>query len=119
MDDTAAFTAEAVLDPNTPSILRVAGDQVSAAGLASLATTLTKKEFRVMRGGSLTTLKRIIRIIRAISSRADEPFPIWQGMQYLYCMFEGSGKLVSLDNDRYPSIRWTSVRTILTEALLG
>ena len=33
MDDTAAYTAEAALDAEAPSILRIAGEQISAAGL--------------------------------------------------------------------------------------
>ena len=35
--DTAAFTAAAALDPDTPNILRIAGDQISARELAVLA----------------------------------------------------------------------------------
>ncbi len=38
-------------------------------------------------------------------------------MQYLYCMFEGSGMLTPLDNDRYPNLSWTKVRTILKTAV--
>jgi uncharacterized protein YbjT (DUF2867 family) len=113
MDNTAEFTAEAALDSDAPSILRIAGDQVSASGLASLASELSKRKFKLMRGGSLKTLKNIIHVVKAISPKTDKPFPIWQGMQYLYYMFEGSGKLVELDNHRYPDIRWISVKEIL------
>jgi hypothetical protein len=34
-------------------------------------------------------------------------------MQYLRDMFSGLPKLVPLDNDRYPGIRWTPVREVL------
>jgi uncharacterized protein YbjT (DUF2867 family) len=117
MDDTAAYTAEAALDPDAPRILRIAGEQISAAGLASAASEVSGKTFRLLRGGSLGRLRRIIKITRALTPNSDSPFPVWQGMQYLYCMFEGSGTLTPLDNQRYPNLRWTGVREILKEAV--
>jgi uncharacterized protein YbjT (DUF2867 family) len=115
MDDTAAFTAEVALDGEAPPILRVAGEQISAAGLAEAASEVSGKSFRVLRGGSIKRLQRIMKITRALTPKSDAAFPIWQGMQYLYCMFEGSGKLMPLDNDRYPNLRWTGVRAMLQE----
>jgi uncharacterized protein YbjT (DUF2867 family) len=113
MDDTAAFTAEVALDPEAPPVLRIAGEQISAAGLAAVASEVVGKPFRLMRGGSLRRLQRIARVTRALTPNSDAPFPIWQGMQYLYCMFEGSGMLTPLDNQRYPNLHWTGVRTVL------
>jgi hypothetical protein len=117
MDNTAAFTAEAALDPSTPRFLRVAGEQVSAIDLAKAATDLGRGKFSVLRGGNLNRLKHIIRITRAFTPASDNPFPVWQGMQYLHCMFEGSGKLSPLDNGRYPNLRWTGVKEILKQIL--
>jgi uncharacterized protein YbjT (DUF2867 family) len=117
MDDTAAFTAEAALDPEAPPILRIAGEQISAAGLAEVASEVVGKPFRLLPGGSLKRLQRIIRITRALTPNSETPFPVWQGMQYLYCMFEGSGVLAPLDNQRYPNLHWTSVRTVLHQAV--
>ena len=34
-------------------------------------------------------------------------------MQYMRNMFDGRAKLEPLDNDRYPSIRWTTARDVL------
>ena len=116
MDDTAAYTAEVALDPHAPEILRIAGEQISAAELARTASEVTGKDFRLLRGGSLKRLRRIIGVTRALTPKSDAPFPIWQGMQYLYCMFEGSGMLRPLDNERYPKLRWTGVRTVLRQA---
>lgn len=113
MDDTAAYTAEAALDPGTPSILRIAGEQISAEGLATAASEASGKRFRLVRGGSLGTLQRISKVVRMLTPESDAPFPVWQGMQYLYCMFEGSGMLKALDNERYPKLKWTGVRTVL------
>jgi uncharacterized protein YbjT (DUF2867 family) len=117
MDDTAAFTAEAALDPAAPPVLRIAGEQISAAGLAVVASEVVGKPFRLLRGGSLRRLQRIIRVTRALTPNSEAPFPVWQGMQYLYCMFEGSGLLTPLDNQRYPNLHWTSVRMVLQEAV--
>lgn len=117
MDDTAAFTAEAAMDAEAPPVLRIAGEQISAAGLATAASEVSGRPFRLLRGGSLGRLQRIIKITRALTPRSDAPFPVWQGMQYLYCMFEGSGMLTPLDNRRYPHLRWTGVRTVLKQAV--
>ena len=117
MDDTAAYTAEVALDSAAPGILRIAGEQISAAGLARAATEVSTKTFGLLRGGSLGRLQRIIGITKALTPKSDAPFPVWQGMQYLYCMFEGSGLLKPLDNERYPNLRWTDVRTVLKQAV--
>lgn len=117
MDDTAAYTAQAALDSEAPPILRIAGQQISADGLAKLASEVSGRHFRTLRGGSLKRLTRIIQVTRSLTPNSEAPFPVWQGMQYLYCMFEGSGTLAPLDNGRYPNLRWTSVRTLLKQAL--
>lgn len=117
MDDTAAYTAEVALDPDGPRMLRVAGEQISAVGLASAASEVSGKGFRLLRGGSLARLQRMIKVTRALTPKSDAPFPVWQGMQYLYCMFEGSGMLKPLDNARYPNLRWTGVRSVLKQAV--
>ncbi len=117
IDDTAAFAAEAALDAEAPSVLRVAGEQISAAGLAKAASEVSGKPFRPLRGGSLKRLQRIIAMTRALTPSSDAPFPVWQGMQYLYCMFQGGGVLTALDNGRYPHLRWTGVRAMLQQAV--
>ena len=117
IDDTAAYTAEVALDPDAPSILRIAGEQITAAGLAEAASSVSGTPFRLLRGGSLGRLRRISDIVRALTPPSDAPFPVWQGMQYLYCMFEGSGMLTPLDNRRYPDLSWTGVRTVLKQAV--
>ena len=116
-DDTAAYTAEVALDPAAPPILRIAGEQIDAAGLARAASEVSGKTFRLLRGGGLRRLQRIIKVTKALTPSSDAPFPVWQGMQYLYCMFEGSGLLTPLDNARYPNLRWTGVRTVLKQAV--
>ena len=117
MDDTAAYTAEVALDPSAPGILRIAGEQISASGLARAASAVSGKQFRLLRGGGLGRLRKIIGLTKKLTPTSDEPFPVWQGMQYLYCMFEGSGMLTPLDNHRYPNLRWTNVRSVLKPAV--
>lgn len=117
MDDTAAYTAEVALDSDAPPILRISGEQISAAGLANAVSEVSGKEFRLLRGGSLSRLRTIIGITKTLTPKSDAPFPVWQGMQYLYCMFEGSGMLTPLDNQRYTSLRWTGVRSVLKRAV--
>ncbi len=113
MDDVAAFTAAAALDATTPRFLRIAGEQISARGLATAAGDVTGDRFGTVRAGGLGLLAALIRVLRRIMPARDDVFPPWQGMEYMYDMFEGSGKLFPLDNDRYVGMRWTSVRELL------
>jgi nucleoside-diphosphate-sugar epimerase len=114
MDDTAAFTASAALDPSTPRFLRIAGDQISARELATVASEVTGKEFRLFRAGGLGMLGTLIKVARTVAPGKKELYPAWQGMQYMRNMFDGRAKLEPLDNDRYPSIRWRTARDVLS-----
>ena len=113
IDDTAAFTASAALDPSTPRFLRIAGDQLSARELTAVASEVTGMKFRLFRAGGLGTLGTLIKIARRVVPGDKELFPAWQGMQYMHNMFDGRAKLEPLDNDRYPCIRWTTARDVL------
>ena len=115
IDDTAAFTAAAALDPATPRFLRIAGDEISARGLAAAATEVSGERFGLIRAGGLGRLRAVIRVTRALVRQSDDLYPPWQGMQYLHNMFDGRAKLAPLDNDRYPHGRWTTARDVLAD----
>jgi nucleoside-diphosphate-sugar epimerase len=114
VDDTAAFTASAALDPSTPRFLRIAGDQLSARELTAVAGEVTGEEFRLFRAGGLGMLGALIRVARTVAPAEKDIFPAWQGMQYMRNMFDGRAKLAPLDNDRYPGMRWTTARDVLS-----
>ncbi|MGD0227377.1 MAG: NmrA family NAD(P)-binding protein [Terriglobia bacterium] len=114
MDDTAAFTTSAALDPSTPRFLRIAGDQLSARELAAVASDVTGKKFRLFRAGGLGLLGTLIKVARTVAPGKKKLYPAWQGMQYMRNMFDGRAKLEPLDNNRYPSIRWTTARDVLS-----
>jgi nucleoside-diphosphate-sugar epimerase len=114
IDDTAAFTASAALDPSTPRFLRIAGDQLSARELAAVASEVTGERFRLLRAGGVAMLGLLIRFTRLVAPGKGELFPAWQGMQYMRDMFDGRAKLAPLDNDRYPGMRWTTARDVLS-----
>jgi len=113
IDDTAAFTASAALDPSTPRFLRIAGDQLSARELTAVVSKVTGRQFRLFRAGGLGTLGTLIKVARAVAPGQKELFPAWQGMQYMRNMFDGRAKLEPLDNDRYPGIPWATARDVL------
>ncbi|MEO7369062.1 MAG: NmrA family NAD(P)-binding protein [Gemmatimonadaceae bacterium] len=117
IDDAARFTAQAALDPATPRFLCVAGDQISARGLVTVASEVSGEQFTLFRGGSLGRLRRLMKVVKTIAPGGGALYPPWQGMQYLHNMFGGRAKLTSLDNDRYPRLRWTTVREVLAEHL--
>jgi hypothetical protein len=114
MDDTAAFTASAALDPTTPRFLRIAGDRLSARELTAAVSEVTGKEFRLFRAGGLGMLGTLIKVARTVAPGDKELYPVWQGMQYMRNMFDGRAKLEPLDNDRYPGICWASARDVLS-----
>jgi len=115
--DTAVFTASAATDEGTPRDLRIAGDTLTARGLAQAASNATGTAFSVFRAGPLTRLEKLIRLTRAMTSE-DEVFPAWQGMQYMHNMYSGLARLAPLDNDRYP-VRWTRVQEVLAAHVAG
>ena len=113
MRDAANYTAAAALDPTTPRYLRVAGETASVRGLQADASAATGRPFKLFRVGSLGLLQGMINVTKTLLPAKNEVFPPWQGMQYLHNMFSGQAKLPTLDNDRYPDIRWTKVRAVL------
>ena len=113
VDDTAAFTAAAVLDPATPRWLRIAGDEISARGLAAAASEATGTRFKLLRPGGLRAFDVVIAVTKRLAPGTHELYPPWQGMRYLRDMLGGRAKLHPLDNRRYPHLRWTTVREFL------
>ena len=114
IDDTAAYTAAAALDRTTPRFLRIAGDVTTARGLAETASRVTGERFTLLRAGALSRLEKLIAVTRFFSPGKNDVYPPWQGMQYMHNMFDGRPKLDPLDNERFPSLRWTSIRDVLS-----
>jgi Nucleoside-diphosphate-sugar epimerases len=115
IDDSAAFTASAAMEDSTPRFLRVAGDQISARGLAEAATEVTGEKFKLFRAGGLGRLRIIIRIARKLFPAEGDLYPPWQGMQYLENMYSGKAKLEPLDNRRYGRVKFTTAKDVLAE----
>ncbi len=113
MGDTAKFTAHAALDDNAPGYLRIAGARVSAEDVRDVMNALTDKKFKLFRAGSIGLLDIIINIARFLFPATNSLYPAWQGMQYMRDMMQGRAESVLLDNDRYPTIKWTSVEKFL------
>jgi len=109
-DDVAAYTAAAALDAAAPRILRIAGDTISARGIAQAMTEKTGEQYRTLWAGSIGSLGVLIRLAKLVAPQPRATFPPWQGMQYMRDMFSGRGKLHPLDNDRYSDLHWTSIR---------
>lgn len=107
MDNTADYTAAAAIDPSTPKILRIASFQISPNELVAAGTEVKQQEFKLIPMGSMEDFSASNKRERAAHPEGEEEvFPSWQGKQYLYSMF--SVQNTSLDNERYPDIRWTS-----------
>ena len=75
IDDAAAYTAAAALDRTTPRFLRIAGDVITARGLAETASRVTGERFTLLRAGGLRRLERLIRVTRFFSPGKDDVYP--------------------------------------------
>jgi nucleoside-diphosphate-sugar epimerase len=117
VDDVAAFTAAAALDASTPRQLHIAGDRISARGLADVMTSLTRTPHRVFRPGGLGMFGVIIKVMRTLMPAQDDLYPPWQGMQYMHNMYEGRAGSVVLDNARYPDLTWTTTKDVIAAHL--
>ena len=112
MDDTAAFTARAALDPSTPRHLRIAGIQISPTELATVAEAALGTPFQLADMGTLQDLSAHNARQRAAHPEGESDlYASWQMTQYNYSMF--STQLQPLDNDRYPQLSWTSAKQVL------
>ena len=111
--NTAAFTAAAALDPQTPRFLKIAGQVASMRDLRNIASEVTGQKFGLLWAGTLGMFGTMIKLAKTFAPAPGEVFPPWQGMQYLHNMLSGLPKLDQLDNNRYPEINWTSVKEVL------
>ena len=59
-------------------------------------------------------LSAMIKIARTIAPAEKELYPAWQGMQYMRNMIDDRSNLDTIDNDRYPGMRWTTVKDLLS-----
>ena len=79
-----------------------------------VVSDVTGKNFRLLRAGGLGRLAIPIKMTRTVLFKSSALYPPWQGMQYMHNMYSGCAKLEPLDNDRYPGMRWTKARDVLT-----
>jgi nucleoside-diphosphate-sugar epimerase len=106
--DTARYTAEAAVDDRpVPRKLSVAGNVVDFAQLVQQYEAGSGKKLKIERLGSLEDLSAKISDLQ----KADpQNLLAYLPLMYLRSVLNGEGKLDSLMNDRYPSIRPTTVR---------
>jgi nucleoside-diphosphate-sugar epimerase len=114
IDDTATYTAYAALDDSAPRFLRIAGDQMNPKQIRTLVGDITGERFRLLRAGGPGLLSFLIKMVRKFSPSENELYPAWQGMQYMRNMIDKRSLLVKTNNDRYPEMRWTTIRAMLT-----
>jgi uncharacterized protein YbjT (DUF2867 family) len=118
-DDVARVVALVALDADAPRVVEVAGDRVTARGVAQTMSELTGTPFKLQFAGSTGTLSVLAKAVRRFSKSADATFPAWQGMQYFVSMFSGQAQLHHVDNARYGEHDWTTVRDVLAAHLAG
>lgn len=112
--DTAVYTANAALDASTPRYLRIAGSYISPREIRAVMNELSAQKFRLIKTGGLGLLNFIIKISKTIAPAKDELYPAWQGMQYMRNMMDERATLNTTDNNRYPDMKWTTVKDLLS-----
>lgn len=114
MDNTADYTAATALDSETPRVLRIAGFQVSPKDLVKIGGEVKGKDFKLVSMGSLEDFAAANKKERASHPEGEkEVFPAWQGKQYLHSMFSVHHE--TLDNDRYPDVKWTNAIDVISK----
>jgi len=112
LQDAASFTAEVAVDPNAVGFLNFLGDRNSIKDLATAYQEAYGVAPQLQQMGSLQELHDTMTQI--FKEQSGNPFA-WMGNYYQYYMANGSTNLDNLDNDRYPSVKPTSVETFLKE----
>jgi hypothetical protein len=110
MDDAAAYVAATALDPATLGHrVMVAGDEISARGVAAAYRAATGRPLVERRLGAIEDGERELERRRAAGAPILETLALIYGVP----MMAGRGKLQPLDNARYPEIVPTRVEAFL------
>lgn len=112
MDDVASYTSCATLDQDTPLSLRITGFQMSPNDLVAFTAKTFGAPYDLVRLGSLEDLRAYNKRERAAYPQGEnELYPKWQQSQYIQSMFSTNHS--SLDNDRYPEIKWKKLSDLI------
>ncbi|MBL8229050.1 MAG: NmrA family NAD(P)-binding protein [Bryobacterales bacterium] len=112
--DAAKYTAEAALDDGLANqTLMVAAEQLTAFELHELFETATGRKLEKRPMGSIQDLQAEIARRR---ETAQNPWS-YIGLQYIYMMASGLGKLTPVMNHRYPHIQPMRLREFFQTAV--
>ena len=115
--DTAKYTAAAVMDVDTPRILRFAADTPTLHELHDKCEVWLGKSLEKRNRGSISDLAdEVHRQMAEHPGDPDSDFPVWQGLQYLHNMVSGKAKLEPLDNERYSQVEAEDVASFLSHS---
>lgn len=107
MENTAAFTALAALDDESPRDLHIASFQISPRFLKEGVKAITGQDFPLQKLSDLDEFAANIKKQRLENpSGEQELYAKWQQAQYMYSMF--TTQHPKLDNQNYGEIEWTS-----------
>ena len=114
--------AGADLDSASEVRAACAGASCVVSALQGLRDVIVETQTSLLDGAIEAGVPRFIpsfEIARLAAPKETELYPAWQGMQYMRNMFDGRAKLRLLDNDRYPGLRWTPVREVISARQVG
>jgi hypothetical protein len=73
-DNVAAYVADAAIDETTPRVLRIAGDTLSARGIAAAMSELTGERYRTLRVGGMSSLGVLTRVAKLVAPQPRAAF---------------------------------------------
>jgi hypothetical protein len=93
----------------------VCGDRVSHKDIAKLIGEAYQTEITLQKNGSLEDLKNTVDGMR---KREPDNMESWLPLLYFYWMLSGIGDLTSMDNERYPIVKPTTLEDYLKQHTL-
>ncbi len=111
--DTARYTAEVAVDERSvPRVFSIVGDVLDFYGLVQAYEEASGKKLHIQQLGPLADLDARID---KLQKEGPQKFLAYLPLMYYRSVLNGEGKLDELMNDRYPSIRPTTVREYVTK----
>ncbi|SDM04930.1 NmrA family NAD(P)-binding protein [Nonomuraea jiangxiensis] len=113
VQDTADYTAAAVLDPAWADggTVRFAGEVLSMRGFHEAVERGSGRRLQLRTLGTADDLRAEIE---RRAARSQNPFD-YVALQYQWCMVTGKAKFDALDNDRYPEVKPTTVEQFVRD----
>ncbi|KIW03989.1 hypothetical protein, variant [Verruconis gallopava] len=116
MPDAAAWTVEAVMDPNASGVIEVRGDRVCYNAIAKQLEEVYQTKITLQNCGTLDSLKSMIDRLR---QKDPGNVKAWAPLLFVHYVLSGKGDLKNVDSTRYPKVDPLSLTGFLNQHTLA